>query len=246
MSAFPSWRSPPFDWSSLLSPNPCSRFDRLPERGVVTAVALGAEATVVRIIFAVAASAGVGGEDASFHRLLMAVVAVQFLVRAIQRKLRPFIVVVIPELPVPRRMAGLALRTQPSLMHVFLLVATDAVQRRVFEEQGCVACLAIDEVMLPAERESRGVVVEPDLLPRFLTMAGLAPCSLLLLMFVVLLVAGVTVGCVPVLIEMAFVAAVACQADMLSSQRIFRVAVMIKREVLPALFDMTIPAAFPV
>ena len=76
-------------------------------------------------------------------------------------------------------------------------------------------------------------------------MAGLALLAFLPLMFIVLLVAGITLRGGLVLIYMAFMAAVAFQPHVLSSERIFRLPVVIKKDVLPLLFIVAIPAHAP-
>lgn len=98
---------------------------------------------------------------------------------------------------------------------------------------------------MPAQGETGLVVVERHGSPGCFTMAGLALLAFLSLMFIVFLVAGITLRWGLLLVQMAFVAAVACQPHVLSSEGIFRLPVMIKRQVFPVLLDMAVPASLP-
>ena len=76
-------------------------------------------------------------------------------------------------------------------------------------------------------------------------MAGLALLAFLSLMFIVFLVAGITLRWGLLLVQMAFVAAVACQPHVLSSERVFCLPVVIKEDDFPLLLAVAIPADVP-
>ena len=59
-------------------------------------VALGTEATFMFVVFLVAAVAGIRGDELSLHRLVMAVVAFDLLVPAIQLEFCSRIVIEVP------------------------------------------------------------------------------------------------------------------------------------------------------
>ena len=104
---------------------------------------------------------------------------------------------------------------------------------------------AVKDVVLPAQGEAGFVVVERHGFPGCFTMAALALCAFLPLMFVVFLVAVITLRWSLVLVQMAFVAAVASQPYVFPSERIFRLSVVIKEDVFPLLLVVAIPAHVP-
>lgn len=59
-------------------------------------VALGAEATLMLVVVLVATAAGIRGDELPFHRLVMAVVANDLLMSAIQLEFGPRIVIEVP------------------------------------------------------------------------------------------------------------------------------------------------------
>lgn len=59
-------------------------------------VALGAEATLMLVVVLVAAAAGIRGDELPLHRFVMAVVAIDLLVPAIQLEFGPRIVIEVP------------------------------------------------------------------------------------------------------------------------------------------------------
>ena len=103
----------------------------------------------------------------------------------------------------------------------------------------------VKDIVLPAQGEAGLVVVERHGFPGCFTMAGLALFAFLPLMFIVLLVADITLRRGLVLIDMAFVAAVASQPHVFPSERIFRLPVVIKEDVFPLLLVVAIPAHVP-
>jgi hypothetical protein len=103
-------------------------------------------------------------------------------------------VIKVPKLPVACGVAALALLAKPPLMHIFLLVATDTVQRYILEQQRLMTFLAVHDAMLPTEGETSLVMVECEGFPGRLTMAVLALLPLLPVMLVVFFVTGITVS----------------------------------------------------
>ena len=59
-------------------------------------VALGAEATLMFVVFLVATAAGIRGNELPFHRLVMTVIAIDLLVPAIQLEFSSRIVIEVP------------------------------------------------------------------------------------------------------------------------------------------------------
>ena len=59
-------------------------------------VALGAEATLMLVVFLVATAAGIRGNELPLHWLVMAAVAIDLLVPAIQLEFGPRIVIEVP------------------------------------------------------------------------------------------------------------------------------------------------------
>lgn len=59
-------------------------------------VALGAEAALMFVVFLVAAAAGIRGDELPLHRLVMAVIAFDLLVPAIQVEFGSRIVIEVP------------------------------------------------------------------------------------------------------------------------------------------------------
>lgn len=83
-------------------------------------IALRTEVTVMYIVPIMAGSAGFGRLDLSFHRALMALVAVRNFVRSGQLEVG-LVVIEIPGLPATHVVAFLALRTQAPLVHLLVV-----------------------------------------------------------------------------------------------------------------------------
>lgn len=113
---------------------------------------------------------------------------------AVEGETCPHIVVKVPQLPVSGGMAQFALRAESSCMHIFLCVARGALDRGIFESYGLVTFLAVDQLVLAAQLEPGGVMVEGGFLPGLFAMARLAPFTFLPLMAIILLMAGHTGG----------------------------------------------------
>lgn len=98
-------------------------------------VALGAEAALMFVVILVAAAAGIRGDELALHRFVMAVVAINFLVPAIQLECGSRIVIEVPELPVAGGVAGFALCAEPLLVHIFLCMTPDTVYGGISKQQ---------------------------------------------------------------------------------------------------------------
>lgn len=97
-------------------------------------------------------------------------------------------------LPCSFVVAFTAIRAFLALVFVIFLVTAVAVHRGVFIPVFCMAVLAGDICMFPAERILRFVVVETDLFPAVVVMAICAGFSDFALMLIVFLVAGIASG----------------------------------------------------
>lgn len=91
-------------------------------------------------------------------------------------------------------MAQVALRAEPSLMHIFLFMASGAFYWSVFEPHGLVTLLTVDQFVLAAQGESSLVVVEGGSLPGGFSVACFALVAFLPVMLIILFVTGKAVG----------------------------------------------------
>lgn len=111
---------------------PPARPDSFPRGCVVAALALAPEGAFMDIVLVVAAATGGRQAELFAFRLLVAIVAADFFVAALQFK-AGLVVFEIPNLPVARVVATLALRPQTALVNILLFVARPAIRFRVFE-----------------------------------------------------------------------------------------------------------------
>lgn len=79
-------------------------------------------------------------------------------------------------------------------MHILLFMARDACCRSVFEPQGLMTALAVDQFVLAAQEKAGLVVVEGGFLPGNFPVTRSTQIAFLSLMRVILFVAGNTVG----------------------------------------------------
>ena len=140
--------------------------------------------------------------------------------------------------PIDLSVARLALFSVQPFVCVVLLMTAIAIPWGVLESRRQMACIACDPGMFPRERKPRCVVVEGRLLPGPLVVTGLALRPLLARMFVIVLVAGVTL-CRCVCVSLVRMAALAGDRDMLVAEWVASLAV-VKSDVLPRLFGMAI------
>src|SRR4029077_6716950 len=145
------------------------------------------EAATVHIYVLVAADAGGGDDRASANRELVAGVAIEARVLAVEDEFRALVVIEVPLRPAARVVALLALRPEPELVLVVLAVARIAVRLGVLVLRRRVAGLAFDDCVLPEQGEAREAVIETRLPPARLVVAGLAFRPELALVLVVLL-----------------------------------------------------------
>ena len=97
----------------------------------MTALALWAETSVMLVIFLVTTDTGGGGFDLLVHALGVARITIEPFVSAIEFETSARIVVKVPDLPVSDAVAVLALRAQPEPVHIVLLMAGEAIDRRL-------------------------------------------------------------------------------------------------------------------
>ena len=204
----------------------------------MAALALIAKATVVNIVIGMTAGAAARQADFAFAGPLVAGVAIQPLVRAVQLEVRALVVVEAPRLPVVGVVTIAAIRSELELVLVILLVAGDALHLGVPEGRREVAFFALHLGVFAEQREACQTVVEARHLPVFLVVAGLALLALLALVLVVLLVAVKAIGAQLFLVHKATVAGCALGGDVLAAQRVFGHAVVIENGFLPVLLDV--------
>ena len=86
-------------------------------------------------------------------------------VRPIERVVRPFVVIEIPDAPVPRIVAVRACCTQPALVNIFAGMTTRTLLRSILVTQAQVACVTLDHKVPAGERETGTGVIEAGRLP---------------------------------------------------------------------------------
>lgn len=125
-------------------------------------------------------------------------------------------------------MAGLTFRTQSPLVDILFLVTSNAGRGRVLKGQRLVAFSAGSDVVGATQGEGGRLMVEHNLAPLILRMAGFAFGALLSFMLVVLFVTGVAVGLQFVFVEMAGMAILAGNDEMSPAQWKFRETLVIE------------------
>lgn len=157
-------------------------------------LALLAECAIVHVVASMTTRADPRQGGLLIGRRAVTGVAVELSMRAVEGELRAPIVVEVPDLPVPRVVARLALRSEPALMDVVPLVAGDALALRVTESLGGMALLACDRSVFADQGKARLVVVEIRFLPTLRHMAFLAFAAFLAVVYVILFVAAVAIA----------------------------------------------------
>ena len=158
----------------------------------MTALALWAETSVMLVILLVTTHTGGRWCDLLVHALCVAGITIEPFVSAIEFEAGARVVIEVPEFPVSYAVAVLALRAQPALVHIVLLVAGVAVRGRlVLIQPSRVATFAGGGSVFSSQRIRRIVVVlEEEHFPIPFGVTAFALLGKLPLMFVVLLVAG--------------------------------------------------------
>lgn len=206
-------------------------------------LALRSKSPLMAIIRFVATDARSRQAHASLHRLAVARVAVDLCMGAIKRKFRFPVMAEIPDLPVPRVVAGLAQNAAPALVLVIALVTRVAIALRVLEPGGSVALLAVSDDMAASKGELSAAMVKLGSLPVFGAVAVAALLSFLSLVDIVLLVAGEAVR--RRMLEIGVpVAVLALGLNVLAKQRKLGLGV-IERALLPVALRMAVTAGLP-
>ena len=137
---------------------------------------------------------GLPHADFFFNRLPMTGEAFQRLMGAIEPELGLGVVIVLPEGPAVRVVAGRALISQPLFMLVVLFMAGDAVEWCVFEGCSDMTAFTGSDRMYADQRKASHVMLESDIrMPATLIVAFFTSLALLATMRIVQAVAAVTV-----------------------------------------------------
>lgn len=167
-------------------------------------------------------------------RLLVAILARQILVSAVQRKLGLPVMIEQPQAPTVGVVALLADKAEAPLMGIVLLVASIAGQFRILEFRGGVALRARNDRMQADEGKLGHVVAEGDLaFPGFLGVTLFAALPFLFLVGVVFLVAGDAFRFQLFLIKNILVTGVAFDLLVCTAQGIFGVLVVVENGLFP-------------
>ena len=190
----------------------------MPVRRDVAFFALHAEIVVMNIVLSMTTEAGHRQFRSPFHYRSVTRIAIELGVCSIQLELG-LVVVEIPDFPIARSMAALALLAEPHFMNIIFLVAAQAFHRDITIRRSGVAFLAFDQCMRSGERKPRTIVIEVFDLPGSLRMtvrASAAQLGLVTFLLIDLLVAGIAVGRRCVLVETSRMAGCACRLGMLA------------------------------
>lgn len=188
-------------------------------------------AAFVHIVLLVAAHAARRQHRLPGHGNLVAGIAIEPAVSAIQTETGAGLMIEVPQLPAARVVAAFALRAQAPLVHILLVMARDAFGLGVPELLRQMALLARHHDVSPRQRKTRAPVIEGGALPVIGAVTGLALLALLALVHVILAVARETCRR-GVLVLLVLVAAVAFHLAVLSLQGKSRL-VVIEAGVLP-------------
>jgi hypothetical protein len=158
----------------------------------MTPVTLGAETSLMLVIFFVTTDTGGRGFDLLVHAPGVAGIAVEPFMTAVKLESGPCIVIKVPEFPVSYAVAVLAFCAQPASVHIVLLVAGVAGRGRfVLIQPSLVATLASGGSVFSSQRIHRIVVVlKEEHFPIPFRVTTFALLGKLSLMLVVLLVTG--------------------------------------------------------
>ena len=135
-----------FRFATLVQ-RPAARPDIFPHGYIVAAFALAPEGAVMNVVLVMATAAG--GRQIYFLvcRLLVAIVTTGFLVPVFQLE-AGLVVIEIPDLPIARVVAALALRPQAAFVDILFFVARPAIRFCILERRRSVALLAFGLDML--------------------------------------------------------------------------------------------------
>lgn len=160
----------------------------------------------------------------------MAGVAVESLMPSVQLEFRPCVVVKVPELPVSNAVAVLALRAQPTPMHVVVLMAGVA-------GSGCLVLIETSGVTtlaggctMPAEERVFGIsiVIESDRFPPDLVVTFLAVTSKVGPVNIVFFVAPIAFGRCLVFIERSSMTTVTFRLPVVPLEEVRSIPIMLK------------------
>ena len=143
----------------VLAPDPGAS----PGEAGMASAAVRAESAIVRVVPGMAPAA-IGRQLHLVRRFYVTALALEFRVRALQREVRGAAMIKLPELPAIRVVAARALLAEMAMMYIVGLVASHAVARGASKRLTDVALLARHARVQADERESRHVVIEPDLI----------------------------------------------------------------------------------
>lgn len=193
----------------------------------------------MRVVGAMAPIAAAGLSDFGDILGLVAGVAVEPLVGAIQREARLPRMIELPSLPAVRVVAPRTLGTEPALVKLVLMTSAAGCGRIL--EAGCaVTLLAGDGRVQPNQGKTRDIMVERDLLaPAGLLVALLAARAKLPLMRIVLAVAAGAIGRQLVTIEITRMARVAFDGRVFTAQRELGCFVVVEADRRPLRRGMT-------
>jgi len=124
-----------------------ARPDIFPRGYIVAALALAPEGAVMDIILVMAAAAGSRQVYFLVCRFVVAIVTADVIVPVFQLE-AGLVVIEIPDLPIARVVAALALRPQAAFVEILFFVARPAIRFGVLERRRSVALLAFGLDML--------------------------------------------------------------------------------------------------
>ncbi len=153
--------------------------------GVMAAFAIAAEATVMFVIGRVATET-IARQFHFVGWLAMTFIALQFFMRARDRKFSVLIVIELNAFPAPGGMARVAFIAERAFVLIVFLVTGDAARGRALERRADMAALARHHGMQPRQRELRFGMIENDFLfPSVFVMATFTALALLPLVHIV-------------------------------------------------------------
>ena len=137
-------------------------------------------------------------------------------------------------------MARTAVRPEPALMRIVILMTVDALRRRVAELRRLVACIALRLPVTADERERRKVMIETHILsPVGFVMTIATGLTLLACVRVIIEMARITIGTRIGFIHRGGMTRLAFQSRMTAQQREFGKSVVLETIFCPANLAMT-------
>lgn len=223
-------------------------FEGSPVCGLMATFASGAEPVSVSIVFSMTREAGRRKDDVLVHRSGVTVMASHSFVSTIQCEAGACVVIEVPNFPIPRIVTILASRAQSSMVGILALMTRIAVNGCfVFIERAFVATVALRRTML-AEQRICGVpiVFKEQGFPVLFGMTTFAGLTEPACMLVVLPMAGVAAGRCLVFVEIPLMAQGACCREMLPTQWVVCLEVVIEGEGLPIVRTVACLASFSI